>query len=76
MSSLSLGVERPVRLSLHDARGRLIWTASLGPGHETVPPHLIWNGMDLTGRAVGSGTYFLRLEGGGSDVGLRIVRLR
>lgn len=53
-----------VRLSVHDARGRLIKSLVDGDrdaGLQTA----VWDGADMAGRRQGSGVYFLRLEAGG-----------
>jgi hypothetical protein len=51
----------PVRLSLHDARGRLVRVLvdePLAAGSHEVR----WDGRDLTGRVAASGVYLARLE--------------
>ncbi|MEZ4386804.1 MAG: FlgD immunoglobulin-like domain containing protein [Candidatus Krumholzibacteriia bacterium] len=53
-----------VRLAVHDARGRLV--AVLADGVLAAGDHAVaWNGTDRTGRRLGSGVYFARLEAGG-----------
>lgn len=65
----------PVRLVVYDVAGRLIRVladADLPPGtHESV-----WDGSDAAGRAMASGTYFVRLVAGGKVAvgGMRLVR--
>jgi flagellar hook assembly protein FlgD len=40
-------------------------------------PHEVrWDGKDDGGRDAGSGTYFVRLEGGGDPVSRKVVLLR
>jgi hypothetical protein len=51
----------PVRLTVHDLRGRRLATLvdevrNAGPGD------VVWEGLDDRGRALSSGTYFIRLE--------------
>jgi gingipain R len=51
----------PVRLSIHDARGRLVRVLvneTLSAGHHEVT----WNGRDQQGRPVASGVYLARLQ--------------
>jgi len=55
-----IGVGGPVRLTVHDVRGRRVATLldevrSAGPGD------VVWHGLDDRGRALASGTYFIRL---------------
>jgi flagellar hook assembly protein FlgD len=65
----------PARLSVFDVAGHLVRTLvdeSLSLGrHEAV-----WDGLDSSGRAVGSGSYLARLEFGGriETVGMGLVR--
>ncbi|MBN1827476.1 MAG: hypothetical protein JW958_14570 [Candidatus Eisenbacteria bacterium] len=50
----------PVRLSVHDAAGRLVRT--LADGAFSAGPHALrWDGADRNGRPVASGIYFSRL---------------
>ena len=57
-----------VRLDVHDVAGRLV--KNLVAGTVSAGDHQVrWNGTDSAGRAVASGTYFVRLQGeGGEDV--------
>jgi FlgD Ig-like domain len=50
------------QVSVHDASGRLVRSLESGP---ILPgfTQIAWDGADRHGRAVGSGVYFLRLEG-------------
>jgi len=64
-----------VRLSLHDAGGRLVRRLAAGTraaGWNEVP----WDGRDRTGRSVAPGVYFVRLEAAGQRSSARVVRLR
>jgi TolB protein len=60
-----------VRLAIYDVHGRrvaIVLDGTLASGLRSVS----WNGRDLAGRLVGSGTYFAKLEAGG-EVRLRKV---
>ncbi|MBU1674718.1 T9SS type A sorting domain-containing protein, partial [bacterium] len=51
----------PVRLTVHDARGRVL--ATLVDGVKAAGTHeAAWEGRDKTGKHVPSGTYFIHLE--------------
>lgn len=62
----SLRESREIRLDIHDLAGRLVKNlvaGSFGSGDHQVR----WNGTDAAGRAVASGTYFVRLHGAGTS---------
>ena len=62
----TLGAPQDVRLSIVDARGRLVRT--IAPGTLDAGVHGVpWNGLDEAGAAVASGVYFVRLEAGGQQ---------
>ena len=64
-----------VRLTVHDVAGRRV--AVLAEGARTAGAHVaIWNGLDASGRPVGSGVYFLRLVHGGRISTGKIVLAR
>jgi hypothetical protein len=65
-TTISYDLPEPATVSLQvfDVSGRLVRTLVQG---ETVPSgrhEVVWNGQDETGRSVGSGIYFYRLEAG------------
>ena len=65
----------PVRLTIHDSRGRFITTlidGSISAGHHT----RVWTGRDVAGRSVASGVYLSRLEAGGQVVHGRMTLAR
>jgi len=67
--TVTYALARPgeARLTVHDARGRHV--ATLVDGPQTVGTHeAIWDGRDATGKAMPSGTYYLRLETVGSTL--------
>lgn len=64
----------PVRLSVHDAAGRLV--ARLVDAHGERGTHaVVWDGRDDRGRIVAGGVYFLRLERDGRTVARKLVRM-
>ncbi len=74
---LSVELERNglARLSVHDARGRLLRT--LATGHREAGRHpFSWDGRDAKGRALPSGVYLIRLRTLGVHESRRIVLLR
>lgn len=59
--SFRLGASSAVEVKVFDVRGALvksIWSGELAAGTH----QMVWEGEDLQGRAMGSGTYFLRLK--------------
>jgi len=65
----------PVRLTVHDAAGRLVASlvnASLAAGEHAVS----WDGTDDGGAAVASGVYFARLHFGSETTGRKLVLQR
>jgi hypothetical protein len=59
-----LANEAPVDLAVFDASGRRVAVLLSGP--TAAGPHEVtWDGTDVFGRRVASGTYFLRLDAGG-----------
>jgi len=71
----SLDEVRPVRLAVHDARGRLV--ALLVDELQKPGPHeFLWNGHDENGRPVAAGLYFVDLRAGTRRDSGRIVVLR
>jgi hypothetical protein len=55
----------PVRLALHDPRGRLV--RMLIDGELPAGEHAVaWDGLDDGGRPAASGSYVIRLDGGGA----------
>ncbi len=59
-----LAAETDVRLDIHDVSGRLVKklvAEFMAPGDHQAR----WDGTDNAGRAVASGTYFIRLQGAG-----------
>lgn len=73
--SFSLAAESRVSIAVYDLRGRLVRTLideRLRSGDHTCT----WHGFDEAGRAVSSGTYFLRLQSGDHDESRRITVIR
>ncbi len=64
-----------VRLSIFDHRGRLVQT--LHNGHDEAGLHsFLWNGRNLRGEDVASGTYFVRLRAGGFSLSQKLLLIR
>jgi predicted phosphodiesterase len=62
----------PVRLTIHDLRGRRIAAFSVGP-QPTGRHSLLWDGRDLAGRPVATGIYMVRLRAGAAETARKIV---
>jgi hypothetical protein len=71
----SVDAAAPVRLTIHDARGRLVRTlvdATVPAGTRSVE----WDGRDQRGTPAASGLYFYRLEAGGEVRARKMVLLK
>jgi hypothetical protein len=69
---LTVSEVRWARVTVHDARGRLLTT--LADGRFTPGRHVVtWDGRDARGRGVASGVYFAQLDSGGIRQTRRIV---
>jgi hypothetical protein len=67
--------ERKIRLSVYDVTGRLV--RSLVDGHRDAGQHeVLWDGLDFSGRAVGSGVYMYRLTGGSDTLVRRMLLVK
>jgi hypothetical protein len=60
------------RLEIYDQRGRLVRRLSGGSG----PDHMLWDGRDGSGSAVGSGVYLVRLITENTRLSTKVVRVR
>jgi hypothetical protein len=68
----TLPSEGPVRITLHDARGRLV--ATLVDGVRSAGTHMtVWSGRDAHGRDAASGVYVVRLQSGSETRSRTIV---
>ena len=73
--SYAVSAAGSVTLRVYDISGRLVRT--LVSGHRTVGHYDIdWDERSDAGRSVGSGVYFIRLDGGGEIVAAKVVILR
>jgi sugar lactone lactonase YvrE len=75
MIEFTLTRETLAEVSIFDLAGRRVRRLA----HQTLPAgrqRLIWDGHDESGREVSSGIYFVRLAGGGTTQGLRVVMSR
>jgi len=74
---VAYALSRPgeANLTVHDARGRHV--ATLVDGPKSVGTHnAVWDGRDTTGKAMPSGTYYLRLATDGSTLTRSATLLR
>ncbi|MGD8395387.1 MAG: aminotransferase class I/II-fold pyridoxal phosphate-dependent enzyme [Candidatus Eiseniibacteriota bacterium] len=73
--SFTLATAAAVRLELYDVRGRLVRV--LADGWRDAGRHaLAWDGTDVQGRAVPSGSYFCRLAAAGVNETRRLILVR
>jgi len=73
--SYALPAEAAVRLSVHDAGGRLVRDLESGP--RTAGPHEVtWDGRDGEGNTVAAGVYFVRLDGDRQSRTSKLVLVR
>ena len=77
LTNISFKVERDARVSLriYDVHGRLVRTL-VDERMAAGPKRLTWDGRDDLGRSMASGAYFLRLQGGGTQVSRTINLLK
>ena len=74
--SFALAEGAPVSLRIYDVRGRSVRTEDFG-WLDSGEHQMVWTGTDDAGRAVASGTYFVKLVGTGADLpALRITLVR
>ncbi len=69
-----LPADGPVRLSIHDARGRRVAVPARGT-FGAGPHRLVWDARDDRGRLLPPGVYTIRLEAGGRTLGRKLIRL-
>ena len=65
-----------VRLNIFDVTGRLVRTLVDGKVMEAGPHTTLWDGRDVAGRTVASGTYFARMESGSWHQDARVTILK
>lgn len=73
--SYHLGSEQPVRLTVHDAAGRLVRTlvdARVTPGTHVQG----WDGRTADGRPAAAGLYFIRIHAPAADKAQRVILVR
>ena len=77
LTNISFRVERNARVSLRifDVHGRLVRTL-VDELMAAGPKRLTWDGRDDLGRSMASGAYYLRLQGGGTQVSRTINLLK
>lgn len=71
----ALDEARPVRLAVYDQAGRLVNELVSGAG-EPGRHSIVWDGRDGSGRDVGSGVYFYRLDAGPVTETRKMVLIR
>jgi hypothetical protein len=77
-TDIQFGLPEParVRLSVYDVSGRLVMRILDDEVRPAGTHTAFWNGKDSSGRVVGAGVYFLRLEAGDFTAARRTVFLR
>jgi hypothetical protein len=71
----ALPADGPLRLTIHDVRGRLV--AILADGFQLAGNHaIVWRGDDRGGRPAPSGTYFAMLQHGDSRASCKLLLTR
>ena len=71
----SLGAAGPARVAIYDVSGRRV--AKLVDGTRPAGPQsVVWQGRDESGRSLGSGVYFVRLEAPGHSETQKLVLMR
>ena len=71
----SLGAAGPARLAIYDVSGRRVATLVDGT-RPAGPQSAVWQGRDESGRSLGSGVYFVRLEAPGHSETQKLVLMR
>lgn len=66
----------PVTLRVYDALGRLVTTLHRAERQPAGVHHVVWNGRTAEGRPAASGTYFYRLDAGGTTQTRQMVLVR
>jgi len=74
--SFTLPVPGPVRLTVHDLRGRMVAVLLDDPAAAAGPIAAAWDGRDAQGRAAASGVYLVRLEGAAGAASAPLTLLR
>ncbi len=64
-----------VRIQIYDVQGRLVNTL-VSESKDAGSYEATWNGVDSNGKAVGSGSYFVRMRSGGYESTNKILMLR
>ncbi len=72
----TLPADMPVRLTVHDAAGRLVAVLCDGGRGVAGRNEVAWRGCDDAGRALPSGVYLARLEAAGVEATARVTLLR
>jgi subtilisin-like proprotein convertase family protein len=73
--SFHLAHSGQTQLSIFDVRGMLV-RRLLDENLPAGPHGVVWDGLDRTGRAVSSGTYFYRLESGSEVLARKMLLIR
>ena len=73
--NIDLAADQKVQVHIYDIQGRLVQT--LYDGELNVGSHILtWDGSAMNGKAVPSGTYFVRLNGDGMESWQKVTLLK
>ena len=67
--TLQVPAGREAVLRIFDLAGRLVHARAVSPGTQFTQ----WDGRDVDGRRLPSGTYFMKLDGAGAPVTRKVV---
>ncbi|MDP6500503.1 MAG: FlgD immunoglobulin-like domain containing protein [Candidatus Marinimicrobia bacterium] len=73
--NVDLAADQKIQVHIYDIQGRLVQT--LYDGELNAGSHILtWDGSAMNGKAVPSGTYFVRLNGGGMESWQKVTLLK
>lgn len=76
LTQLAIDLDSPtVRVAVYDVAGRVVRLLP-GPFGAGAPRHLLWDGRDDRGTAVGNGIYYVRAVGGGATAQTKLLLIR
>ena len=71
-----LAAPERLRMSVYDTAGRIVATLIRGEPYPAGPDQITWDGRGENGRLLPSGTYLVRLTGGGIEESAKVILLR